>query len=140
VACLQKLKGSSKALLASVRAAVEQDILNTFGLVRRQNRLIFGAQAVSTLLSEDGGSCAFISSESAERTQRDMRFASERSEESRGLRVMIIPASQETLGRAIGRDAVGVLGVDAVTLNRGMCAGLKEKAVLWAELGEAQNG
>jgi len=131
-ACLKKVKGIQ---LPEVAALIGADVLNTLGLVRRQNRLSLGADSVSKLLAEDGASCAFISSESAERTHKDVRFAAEQSEEQKGLRVVLIPATQDDLAQAVGRGiGVGVLGVDAVTLRHGMCSGLKEKALLWQEL------
>lgn len=153
-----------------VQAALERDVLDQLGLLMRQKALVVGAEPSIDALRDQKAHIVFVSKDAAERTVRDVKdaihraldaaawsktdkiageHAWQRNSNVRNPLLVILPTAMQGLGRALGRDVVGVVAFGERAFAKGKkgeraMRTLVARAMLSKALadrtGEAENG
>lgn len=116
----------SGTLTVQMMPTLQRDVLEKLGLLWRQRKLVVGVEPIIEALKRgDRLSGAIVATDASERSRENLQRELD-------TRVILLPASMDTLGQALGRDVVAAAGWrdDSVTSSMGLFGRVK----LWSDL------
>ncbi|MCC6809712.1 MAG: DUF448 domain-containing protein [Deltaproteobacteria bacterium] len=170
IQALGKVLPINAEFLDELSATLENDVLDQLGLLRRANALVVGADPAIDALKAFRAHIVMVASDVAERTQRDVKdaihtvldqaawaktdklegtHAWQRNSNVRNPLLVFLPTKVQRLGRALGRDVVGVVAFGEAAFARGkkgeramqaLVARAMLSKALGDRMGESENG
>lgn len=126
-----------EAVLQATRRALDQQLLELCGLARRAAKLRMGVDAVVEALAEIGGPVAVVLAEDL--SPRSLERVEEALAKRAGRATKILLGTQSELGRAVGREKLGVLLVsDEAFRSRMECEAERRSGLHIASLDDAR--
>ena len=123
-----------EAMVADAAERMEERLLGLLGLARRAGALTFGMDAVLDRIASTGGQGLVVltACDLSDRSAQKVDEAIERMGTARRLR----GPSIDRIGKAIGRDTVGIVAIDHRSLGPAVTAEANRIAALRGERGE----